>query len=634
MRERDRRRLGKVWARRPVAELAAEFQVSEAAVRREARRQGLVPPGEAAEAGPGPARGSWRTAGLLVLLALGVFANNLPNGFVYDDRPAVVDNPAAADLSQTGRIFTTASWWPAGLDAQHYRPLTTLTYALNGSLTPGQPGGYHLVNNLLHGLVAVVLYAVLLESGLSGAVAGLASVLFVVHPLHVEAVSWVNGRADVLAGLGVLVALLGHLRGRRTGGWGWQALAGVGFVAAGLAKETGYLTPAVLLAWDLCLGEGTGWRERLRRAWREGWRVYLACAVGLVGFGWVRSRLVGGALVATVTPMASPLAGGATAVERLFTGSYVLGRYLWLSLWPGPLSVDYSPDQIPRLETLFDLRTLFGLAVLAGWAGLLAVAVRRRRPAVAFWLLAGALLLLPASNLLFPIGTIMADRLVYLPLLAVLVPVAELWGGARRRWPRRAVALAVVGVLLLAGRTVVRNRDWRDEATLFAAAVHTSPRSAMAHKNLAAVRYDEGRYDEAARLASAALEILPAFPDAWLVLGNCQFAQGDPAAAVESFERCLALRADHASAHTNLAAALFFRGDTAGAVRESELGLAADPAQPTGWYNRVHYLVAAGQLAAAQATLDEAVRRDPDSDQRAEAEERLRQGVREAVANP
>lgn len=630
MRDRDRRRLKKLWERRSPEAIAAELGVAVGDVLKEARRQRLPLPDDRPAAASPVAR---RTRLALLLLTLGVYANNLPNVFVNDDYPAIVENPAARDLSQTVRIFTTASWWKPRADAAHYRPLTTFTFALNGSLTGHEPGAYHLVNNLLHGVAAIVLHEVLLRSGAGPAAALLTSVLFVVHPLHVEAVSWVNGRADVLAGLFVLLALLAHLRGRQEGSSRWRVVAVVSFLAAGLAKETGYVTPFVLLAWDLLLGGDGPWQRRLGETLQHGWLEYLGHAAVLGFFAWARIHFVGGATATTVTPMASPLAADPGFLDRLFTGSYVLARYLGLTLWPGPLSNDYSPDQITKLTSLADPRAVLGLVVLAGWFAAIAKTASRA-PRTAFWMAAAAIVMAPAANILFPIGTIQADRLMYLPLLGIVAPLAEAWGTWHARQPQAARAVAAMVVIALTARTVSRTADWRTDERLYRSALAASPRSAMAHKNLAAVLQDQGRNEEAAALAKTAVDTVPTFPDAWLTLGSAYVGLGRNRDAIAAYRRVIALRSDHPSAHTNLAAALFFEGDTEGALRESLLGLQCDVDQPIGWYNRVHFLVAAGRLAEAEQTLAEAVRRYPDYGARPQAEERLRQASGASTANP
>lgn len=616
----DQRHLKKHWGERSATELAADLGSTPAEVRRAARRLGLKTPRRPINLDPRPLV-------VLVGLSLVVFANNLPNRFVYDDDPAIVQNEAAHGVGQLVRIFTTPSFWPPAEAAHHYRPVTTFSFAVNYSLGTLDPAGYHYTNNLLHGLAAWVVYLVLVEAGLTTAAALLAAVLFVVHPVHVEAVSWVNGRTELLAGLFLMLAMLGHARGAR-GWWPGRLLAVLAFVLAAMSKETGFVYPGLALAWDALITARGRWREFLATL-REGWWEYLLCAGVLAAFAWHRTTFVGSATATIVTPMASPL-GGASFLPRLYTGAWVIARYLGLLIWPAELSVDYSPQAITRINSLLDPQALMGLAALVGYLVATVVAARRR-PALGFVLVAAAIILAPAANILFPIGTIMAERLLYLPALAVLAPAAVALT-PHEGWPTRgALVLAAVLTIALTARTVVRNRDWRDEMSLFQSAYRVSPDSAMANKNLASALHNAGRNAEAIPLAQRATELLPEFPDAHYVLGNAYVMTDRAAEAVPEYEACLRLTPRHRSAHVNLGAAYHILGRYADALRETELGLSINPDLALGWYNRVHTLVAMNDLPAARRALDEAIRRFPDFHGRAEAEAKVNEGERSSA---
>ncbi len=563
----------------------------------------------------------------LLVLSLVINANNVPNELVYDDYDAIVNNEAAHGLGNTRLIFSTPSWWSASVTyVRHYRPLTTWTYALNYSLHGLKPDGYHLANNVLHGLVAWLVYLVLASSGVEIGAAFIAAVLFLTHPIHVEAVAWANCRADILAGGFILLALLCHIHAIAATGKRRTALLAGGLVSAvlaGLAKETGFMAPFVVLAWDFLLRDNAS----LRRAWTRlrsdagmEYGLYLLVLVGLV---WSRAHLVGGATEATVSKMASPL-GGAGFVDRLLTGSYVMARYVGLLLWPAKLSVDYSPDQITRVSSLADPRAWLGLGVLVA-CGVGIVVTARRSPIVCFALVTALVVFAPASNIPFAIGTIMAERLMYLPALALCVPLAlGLW--SLRRWTKShalGVSLAVGLALAYSARTWVRNRDWRNEETLFRAALAASPRSAMSHKNLAAVLQKEGRNEEAIPLAEQAIRILDEFPDAHYVLGNCYFMTQRHAEAVKQFQATLALVPDHASAHMNLGATYHVMGRYAQALQEFDAAIKLDPGMALAWFNRVHTLVALGRLDEAERALDEAMRRFPNSAGEADARAKI-----------
>ena len=143
---------------------------------------------------------------LVALVAFAVFTNTLSHQFVYDDNSVIVENPRVHQLTNWREIVT-SPWWPRGL----YRPVTSLTLAANWTLDPGEPSGFHLVNVLLHAIAAALV--AVLGARLMGMPGGLAAgLLFAVHPVHVEAVANVVGRAEVLATVFALVAALAYLR--------------------------------------------------------------------------------------------------------------------------------------------------------------------------------------------------------------------------------------------------------------------------------------------------------------------------------------------------------------------------------------------------------------------------------------
>ena len=174
--------------------------------------------------------------GLLLAAALLVYANCLGHGFVWDDQYLVVDNPQIKDWRRAASLFV-SDLFPPVMPSGYYRPLQALSYLADYAVWGLLPAGFHLTNILLHGVTALVFYAVAVALLHSTSAALIAASLFAVHPIHTEAIAYVSGRSDPLAAIFLLTALLGFIHHRRRAGNGWLFLSLVCFALALLARE-------------------------------------------------------------------------------------------------------------------------------------------------------------------------------------------------------------------------------------------------------------------------------------------------------------------------------------------------------------------------------------------------------------
>ncbi|HSJ96616.1 MAG TPA: tetratricopeptide repeat protein, partial [Myxococcota bacterium] len=484
--------------------------------------------------GPGVERAAAdRRAPWLALLAaaagLAVYATALSGGFVPDDRLVLID---ARITGRTGiaEIFRTDYWHAVGSAgiADLYRPITTLSFRWNHAVAGPSAAAFHGINVVLHALVSVLV--VLLADALfrSRRIALASGLLFALHPVHTEAVTGIVGRAELLAAGFLLAALFLHARSYRLGGYGPRQLlpAALGcFALALLSKESVVVGPALVL-----LVDATGWLGR-GRAPDAGERrhafavagLYAAVVAGFLGLRFAVLGRLGGAPLLEVG-----LLFGEPFSTRLATALEILAIYLRLLFFPLRLSADYSMRQVPLLDSLGHPMALAGLAAAVALLAALAWAIRRRATPLAFGFGWFAVSYALASNLLTPIGVLVAERLLYLPSLGFCVALAWAWkrldtrlrgpeSRSLRPHPLAAAALGIV-LALYGARTWLRNQDWRDALTLFAATVESSPDSAAAHYNYGATLYQQKR---------------------------------DPAGALPHLERALELRPKFLSAHLN-----------------------------------------------------------------------------------
>jgi tetratricopeptide (TPR) repeat protein len=493
--------------------------------------------------------------GLLCLIALIVYANTFGLGFALDPILLVKADPRvhAATLQNLGLIFQNDYWWPSSVDTL-YRPLTTLSFLFNYAVlgNADNPAGYHVLNVVLHAIDTLLVFELALRLFGTRKPAFLAACLWTLHPIATEVVANVAGRADLLAAMWVLTALLIYIRmvsavnGRKT------AIAAL--FAASLcgcfSKESAAVLPGLMLLWDITFGKG--WRAGGARRLAA----YAAVAASIVILLLARHWVFSAAPVPEMPWLDNPLRGAGFLASR-WTAIRMAGLDLLLLVWPVPLSSERGFAQIVPASAS-DPGAWLALAVIAG---ILVVVFRRyRKDKLMFWA-AGAfgLTLLPASNLVIPIGATMAERFLYIPSIAFAVAVVGLVD--RVKAPIRAQTALICAMVLLAGRSVARNRDWQDDFTLAQADVQTSPRSARLQEMRATSLFERDpvrNLDAAIRTGETAWGIMQSLPAGKILqqtparLGAYYRLKGDSTAAPENlvwYEKSLRvlLRAREAS---------------------------------------------------------------------------------------
>jgi hypothetical protein len=481
-------------------------------------------------------------AAVVAVLALLSYANTLGHGFVYDDKPYIRENLA---LRQAGLEVLAPSWWRKVPFNEalggFYRPLTFLTLKWNGSgfENAGEPppAPYHATNWLLHAVASVLAWLLARRVTGSDPAALVAGALFAVHPIHTEAVAWASGRAELLwavFGLGSLATFAGlpvTRQDRRT------RVVGVALALQALALVSKENAVSIALTLPLMIALTPALRAH-RGVWRAALPFALLAAVHVATVLWIRD---GAPDDRVPIPLDNPIVGASPA-DRGATAFAALTREAELLLWPARLSCDWSYAAIPP-TTFSDPRAILGLVL---FFGLLAAATRSF--GAAFFLAAW----FPISNLPVVTGTILGERLLYVPSLGLCLAAGVLLA----RWPRALPWAAGALVLALGARTVARNADWKSERRLQESALAVVPRSAKVHLSLSGVALAEKRLDEAFRHAEEALAILPDYPQALVNKGIVFSDRGDQKQAEALYRRALRQNARNPTTLNNLGVCL------------------------------------------------------------------------------
>jgi tetratricopeptide (TPR) repeat protein len=528
--------------------------------------------------------------GLLLALAILVYANTLLNDFAYDDELYILHNPIVTSPSIQGFFH------PARANA--FRPVTFAALALNWAAGGHNPLAYHLFNILLHAAVTLLLYFLLralLESvPHAPTIAFAAALLFAVHPIHTEAVASAIGCSELLAAGFVLAAWLLHLRDR-------PVSVLFCLLLAVMAKESAVVFLGLVLVGDVARGK---LKPLLRYA-----SILGVTALYLAVFWTLKGGHFSDLPVAFYNNPLSQLPDHL----RILNALRVAWKYVGLQLYPVSLSYDYSYNGILLYSNWKHtapaaFATIF---VLAAWAW--ALWTRRTTWALAGGIYLGAFAV--TANVFTVTGTIMGERLAYLPSAGFCLAIALLWiHFENRNAPLAWVVLAIVATGL-GLCTVLRNRDWRDNAHLFLSDLHSVPGSAKIHSNAGVVYMTHGQFEAARAEFLVALRIYPDDPTTLEAYGFTEALMGNDEEGCRLLRKALSLTGkgelNYDFRAVNLAAQFMKLGKDEEALQLLNTEIQEFRADTRAWSNRGIIRQRRGELALARADAQTAVRLDP-----------------------
>ncbi len=475
---------------------------------------------------------------VIVLAGWWVYMPALAGGWIWDDYPYIVQNPALTTLAGLRSIW----FAPTGVN---YFPVTFTVQWLQWHIWGDAPLGYHITNLTLHLGNSLLLWRVLSRLGVRRAWLG--GLLWAIHPLAVESVAWISELKNVLA-LGLVLAALEAWLDFAAGGARRSYILALAFyLPAMLSKSTVVMFPAALLL--------VMWYQRRRLRWRDIYLVapffVISLGLGIVTVHFEHRRAMAG------LPAGDPL------FERLAGAGAALGFYLYKSVLPVGLSPIYAKPPLPYPW----------LWLFAPWAiliGLVAALARGHRAWSAALVLGLGWFLL---NLIPTLGFIPmaylriareADHFAYMALPGVVgLAVAGLALLVERLDRHARIVIFVVGsvVVVLLG-SVARDdaRVYESERTLWSAVLVSNPASWLAHNHLGAVWMRERKLELAREEFAAAVQLAPEYVEAHNNLGLAHESAGELPQAIAEFERARALRPGDPAARHNLAAAHALRG--------------------------------------------------------------------------
>ncbi|XP_008399435.1 transmembrane and TPR repeat-containing protein 1 isoform X2 [Poecilia reticulata] len=516
-------------------------------------------------------------AALFVLCSL-CYSNSLYGELVHDDVWAIVNNPDVRPGSSLRNIFRNDFWGKRMADNtshKSYRPLCILTFKLNillGGLTPLY---FHIINVCLHcAVTCLLMYTCERCVFKNPCLAFITALLFAVHPVHTEAVSGIVGRADVLACL--LFLLTFHFYIRSIDEWvsedSFPSTVSPGSLlvslflgtCAMLVKETGITVFGVCLLYDALVLCRKPLTHHLLSSRLEDFPHFCtpfikrACLVSgyVVMIMSIRLWLMGGSMP-LFSEQDNPASYSPHLLTRFLTYSYLLSFNAWLLLAPVVLCYDWQVGSIPLVESLGDVRNvstiLLATLMIALCLHCLFSLKRQENKEVLVGICFLVFPFIPASNLFFRVGFVVAERVLYMPSMGYCILVAAGLGrlfSVAGRWGTTLLSVfMLLLILLFSWKTVQQNNVWLSREALFRSGFKTLPHNAKVHYNYANFLKDSARHEEAIYHYNNALRLYPRHASAMNNLGTLTRS---PDEAEHYYRKALEINPHHNRALFNL----------------------------------------------------------------------------------
>jgi len=552
-------------------------------------------------------RQSWLKLALCVFILLAAtiiaYHNGLTGAFLLDDEPQITNNPHIQKL-----------WPPTDILANNRRPVLYLTLAINYAFGGFKTFGYHLFNVVVHFFSALILFGIVRRvmmtedlktrfGGVSFAVALPVALLWLVHPLQTESVTYIIQRTESLAGLFYLLTIYGAARFATTAGSAWGWLAFLSCTLGMVTKETVATAPLVVFLFD-----GVYFGGSWQKVWRERKGFYLKLAAT-----WLIILF----LLFTARPEDKPSAGftfqAITPLQYLLTQAGVILYYLRLALVPVPLVFDYYDWPVVK-SFVAALPGLLGILPVLGavvWAW-------RKEPRLGFLGVFFFLFLSPSSSFV-PIADVAFEHRMYLALAPFvgLIVIALTWvlqRNVRDANSRRitATSLVVMAAIIFSALTIARNKDYQTEFSIWQDSVEKRPNNARArvlyglalekqqqapeaekqyktaialkptdaagYNNLALLLIEQERFAEAKYYCQAGLNLASDYHGVlYNNLGLAFMREGNYDAAIRAYQQAIERGFRDAPVYSNLGIALSRSGKNSDAIYYLKKALAIRP---------------------------------------------------------
>lgn len=553
----------------------------------------------------------------LIFLVLGfsIYANSFRNQFFWDDDDNIVKNIYIKSWRFLPKYFTENLIAGAGLHSNYWRPFLLLSFSLDYKIYKLNPFGYHLTNTLLHIFNAFLIYYLLFLIFKRKDISFLTALIFLLHPLQTEAVTYVSGRADPLSIFFLLIAFIFYTFSKEKRGLKFLILTALFFIFALLTKESVIFFPILILVYEILTHENLKNIKEVKNI------LIKTSPLFFISFVYFLLRLTILNFGQTLNLYGEENIFTQNIHFRIFTFLKILLIYFSLYFAPLHLHMERTTE---ILTTFFHPAVLFSLFILVIIIFISIYFLKQNNKIFAFGFSLFFISIFPFSNILVPISGLLYEHWLYFPLVGISLVLSYIFCFLffdflpKLKFGKffRKSGLTILGLLLifLSIRTIIRNFDWKDPITFYNQTLKYSE-TARVHNNLAMAYSDKKDYQKAIFHYKRAIEISDIYPQTHNNLGNVYKEIGEIKKAIEEFEKAIEMDKYFFVAYNNLAKLYFDQGNFDEAINTYQRYLDLLPQSVIALYNQAIVYYAKKDFDSAISNLEKILKIQPENEE-------------------
>ncbi|HLF18227.1 MAG TPA: tetratricopeptide repeat protein [Candidatus Omnitrophota bacterium] len=458
------------------------------------------------------------------------YSNTFQSPMLWDDINLVKNNPDVKSWNTVAKALReNLGYGVVQQKSSSYRPLQSLTYIIDHTIWKENAFGFHLTNTILHALVALGVFWLIQTLFKDFFLSATTALVYAVHPIHTEAVTYISGRADPLSTVFLLSAYACYVQYAQRPRWWLLPFMSLSFIAALGSRENTIILPVLALLYHYVFRKPIRWTS-------------FATLIGL-GLLYIILRAT-----ETIGAIGESQTLGTSIMQRL-PGTFVaMTNYMRIMFLPLDLHMEYGR---PVFQWA-DPKALIGIVVVAAIVTA-AIKMRGKNALISFGLLWYLVNIIPVSNIV-PVNAYMAEHWLYIPSIGIIVIVAY---GAKKLFDvpplRNAVLIFVIGIVaLFSYLTFQQNKTWQNPIAFYEGLLKYAPNSARLYSDLSTAYFSEQRYDAAISVLKKAIQLKPDYAFAHNNLGAIYNAKDEFDKAIPHLKKAIEFNMDYDVANFNL----------------------------------------------------------------------------------